>query len=135
MIQRLGIASVYVLDQESAKRFFTQKLGFTLHDDAAFGQYRWLTVCPPGQPDLRIALMAIMPTPMMDQAKADALRQVVSGGGIGCGAFETDDCQATYAELSAKGVRFLSPPTRRPYGLEAIMADDSGNWYSITQRT
>ncbi len=101
MIQPRGIASVRVRDQESAKRFFTQKLGFSVHDDTPFGPYRWLTVCPPGQPDLRIALLAIMPTPMMDQAKADALRQVVSGGGIGGGAFETDDCQATSAELSA----------------------------------
>ncbi len=134
MIQRLAIASIYVLDQESAKRFFTEKLGFTVQDDTAFGPFRWLTVCPPGQPDLRMALMLASESPMMDKPAAEHLRGIIKQGGLGFGAFQTDDCQRTYEELSAKGVRFLSPPTRRPYGLEAIMADDSGNWYSVCQR-
>jgi catechol 2,3-dioxygenase-like lactoylglutathione lyase family enzyme len=134
MIQRLGIASIYVLNQESAKRFFTDKLGFTVQDDATFGPFRWLTVCPPGQPELRLALMLACASPTMDKDAAEALRGIIAKGGLGFGAFLTDDCQSTYAELSAKGVRFLSPPTRRPYGLEAIMTDDSGNSYSLCQR-
>ncbi len=51
------------------------------------------------------------------------------------GVIETDDCRATYAELKAKGVTFLQEPAERPYGIEAVLRDDSGNWYSFTQRT
>lgn len=134
MIQRLAISSVYVLDQESAKRFFTEKLGFSVRDDVSFGAFRWLTVCPPAQPDLRLALLAVMPTPMMHAEAAAQLRALIHSGAMGFGAFETDDCQRTYEELRAKGVQFSAPPTRRPYGIEAIMRDDSGNWYSVTQR-
>jgi len=46
---------------------------------------------------------------------------------------DTEDCQATYEELKKKGVEFLSPPQERPYGVEAIMKDNSGNWFSLTQ--
>jgi catechol 2,3-dioxygenase-like lactoylglutathione lyase family enzyme len=134
MIQRMSHATIYVLDQESAKRFYTEKLGFEVRDDAKFGPYRWLTVGPKGQPDLRIVLFGIMKTPVLDEQKAAALRALVESGGLGCGVLETDDCQRDHEELKAKGVRFLSPPTQRPYGLEAIFADDSGNWWSLGQR-
>ena len=44
-----------------------------------------------------------------------------------------DDCQATYEELSAKGVEFLQPPSQRPYGTEAVCRDNSGNWLVLVQ--
>ena len=47
---------------------------------------------------------------------------------------ETDDCRATYEELRAKGVTFLEEPADRPYGIEAVFRDDSGNWFSLSQR-
>ncbi len=46
---------------------------------------------------------------------------------------QTADCRATYRELSAKGVTFLSEPAERPYGIEAMLRDDSGNLISLTQ--
>jgi predicted enzyme related to lactoylglutathione lyase len=50
------------------------------------------------------------------------------------GVFDTDDCRATYDDLSAKGVEFVSPPQEQPYGVEAVFRDNSGNWFSLTQR-
>jgi predicted enzyme related to lactoylglutathione lyase len=55
-------------------------------------------------------------------------------GVFGCGVLETDDCQGTYEELSKKGVEFRGPPQQRPYGLEAVLKDNSGNWFSLVQR-
>ena len=57
-----------------------------------------------------------------------------SGGKIGPGAFDVDDCAGTFAELSARGVTFLSEPAERPYGIEATLRDNSGNWFSMTER-
>lgn len=65
--------------------------------------------------------------------QAEQLRALVAGGGMGPGVMTTDDCRQTYEELSAKGVTFLSEPTERPYGIEAMMRDDSGNLISLTQ--
>jgi catechol 2,3-dioxygenase-like lactoylglutathione lyase family enzyme len=60
MITRLNHVSIFVLDQNSAYDFYVNKLGFKVHTDAPMGPgMRWLTVCPPEQPDLEITLMAI----------------------------------------------------------------------------
>jgi hypothetical protein len=76
-----------------------------------------------------------MKTPIFDEARAAALRELVAQGGLGCGVLATDDCQKTYEELLAKGVVFRQPPQQRPYGIEALFSDDSGNWYSLCQRS
>jgi catechol 2,3-dioxygenase-like lactoylglutathione lyase family enzyme len=133
MIQRLSHAVVYVLDQDRAYDFYVNKLGFDLRTDAKMGDFRWLTVGPKGQPDLEITLMAIKPGPMLDEARARTLRELVEKGTFGFGAFETADVRKTCAELKARGVQFVSEPKERPYGIEAIMKDDSGNWFSLTQ--
>jgi predicted enzyme related to lactoylglutathione lyase len=57
----------------------------------------------------------------------------VKKGALGAGVLATADCKKTYDELSARGVRFTQPPTERPYGVEALLVDDSGNWFSMTQ--
>ncbi len=59
---------------------------------------------------------------------------MVLHGAFICGAFETADVRKDYQELSKKGVRFRGPPEERPYGIETVMQDDSGNWFSIVQR-
>jgi catechol 2,3-dioxygenase-like lactoylglutathione lyase family enzyme len=134
MIQKLSHATIFVLDQERAKAFYTGKLGMEVRTDARMGDFRWLTIGPKAQPDLEIVLMPIAPGPMMDAATAETVRGLVARGTFGCGVLETDDCKQTYEELKAKGVEFAAPPQERPYGIEAILKDDSGNWFSMTQR-
>ena len=133
MIQRLSVASVYVLDQDRAGTFYTEKLGFEVRTDATMGAFRWLTVGPKGQPDLEIVLMPIQPGPMLDEARARSLRELVSQSTFGFGAFATDDCRATYEQLKARGVEFRGPPEERPYSIEAVLKDDSGNWFALVQ--
>ena len=95
--------------------------------------FRWLTVSPKGQPDLEVILMSTT-NPKMDAETAEMLRTLVRKGVLGSGVLETADCQKTYEDLKAKGVEFLSPPTERFYGIEALLRDNSGNWFSMTQR-
>lgn len=134
MITKLSHTTVYVLDQDRAKAFYTEKLGFEVRDDVRMGDFRWLTVGPKTQPDQRIVLMALRPTGHMDQEACDLLRRLLEKGAIGGGVLDTDDCRRTYEELKARGVAFEQEPREMPYGVEALFRDDSGNFYSMTQR-
>jgi len=135
MIQRLSHVTIYVLDQDAAKDFYVNKLGFELKTDASMDNgFRWLTVAPKGQPDLEIVLMATN-NPKWDAETTEALRTLVRKGVLGSGVLETADCKKTYEELTAKGVEFSQPPVERFYGIEALLKDNSGNWFSMTQRT
>ncbi|MGJ5814308.1 VOC family protein [Paludibaculum fermentans] len=134
MIQRLSHVTIYVLDQDEAYDFYINKLGFEVRMDAKMDNgFRWLTVSPKGQPDLQIILMPTTPTPMMDKETSDTLRSLVKKGVLSAGVFKTANCQQTYEELKAKGVEFVQPPTERFYGIEALVKDNSGNWFSMTQ--
>ncbi|MCO1653445.1 VOC family protein [Pseudonocardia sp. S2-4] len=141
MIRRMSHTCFYVLDQERAKRFYADKLGFEVRADVRMGDafegagegFRWLTVSPPDQPDVEIILAdAAMGN---DEATAAQIRALVAKGAMGTGVLETDDVQKSYEELSARGVVFIQEPEQRPYGVEALLRDDSGNWFSLVQRT
>jgi len=135
MITRLNHVSIFVLNQDSAYDFYVNKLGFKVHTDAPMGPgARWLTVTPPEQPDLEIALMAISEGMMFTKESAGAMRNLVAGGTFGFGVFECNDLLATYEELKAKGVEFTKAPTQEFYGFEALFKDDSGNWFSLGQK-
>jgi len=133
VIQRLSHVTIFVLDQDAARDFYVNKLGFDLRTDATMDNgFRWLTVSPKGQPDLEVVLMPTT-SPKMDAETSEMLRTLIRKGVLGAGVMETADCQKTYEELKAKGVEFLSPPTERFYGIEALLKDSSGNWFSMTQ--
>jgi catechol 2,3-dioxygenase-like lactoylglutathione lyase family enzyme len=133
MIQRLSHATVYVLDHDRALAFYTGKLGLEVRTDARMGDFRWVTVGVPGQPELEIALMEPKPGMVFDEETAGQLRSLVAKGLLGGGVFETDDCAATYEELKARGVPFRGAPEKQPWGTAAIFTDDSGNFFSLTQ--
>jgi predicted enzyme related to lactoylglutathione lyase len=132
MIRKLSHASIYVLDQDEAKDFYTSKLDFAVRNDVSMEGFRWLTVGPKDQPDVEIILMPAG-APGLDPETAAQLKALVSKGAIGGGVMATDDCHKTYRELSERGVEFLQEPAERPYGIEAVFRDNSGNWFSLTQ--
>lgn len=134
MITKLSHVTLFVTNQEAAKEFYVNKLGFAVHTDHTMdGGFRWLTVVAPQQPDLEIVLLEPKEGPMLDTEAAAAVRLLLKKGVLGAGAFETPDCRATYEALKAKGVQFAGAPEERFYGTEAIMRDGFGNWFSVTQ--
>lgn len=134
MINGISIVSVWVLDQDEAKEFYTTKLGFTATNDVPLENgMRWLTVRPPGSAGQEFVLMDPSHS-MLDAETATTVRALVAKGALSPGVLSTDDCRGDYEKLSARGVEFLQPPAERPYGVEAILRDDSGNWFSFTQR-
>ena len=127
MITNVSLATVWVNDQDEAKAFYIDKLGFREGSDVAMGDgYRWVTVIYPDHPELEVTLMR--PGPPLDDEDAAAFRRMLDKGSLGAVGLATDDCHQTYEELSAQGVTFVQEPADRPYGVEAILRDNSGNW-------
>lgn len=136
MITRLSHYSIYVLDQDEAYDFYVNKLGFEVGTDATMDNgFRWLTVKPKGQKDSEIVLMPVKAGHMYDEQTAAQLRELIKKGKLGSGVFNTNDCRATYTELKAKGVEFMSEPKEQFYGIEALFKDNSGNWFSLTEHS
>jgi catechol 2,3-dioxygenase-like lactoylglutathione lyase family enzyme len=133
---RIANAQVWVQDQDEALAFYTKKLGMEVHADVTvpeLGNFRWLTVGPPGQRDVSIVLMAIPGPPVMDAETAEQVRSLMAKGFAGTVFLTTDDCYAAYKELSGRGVEFVEPPEERPYGVDSGFRDPSGNHLRLTQ--
>src|SRR2546423_11730901 len=133
---RLANAQLWVHDQDEALTFYTGKLGWEVRADvtlAEMGNFRWLAVGPAGQPDVAIVLMAIPGPPVMDAETAGQVRDLMAKGFAGTVFLTTDDCQASYEELKARGVEFSEEPEERPYGIDSGFRDPSGNSIRLTQ--
>ncbi len=137
MITQLSHVNVWVHDQDEALAFYTDKLGMELRDDVTLDEmnFRWLTVGPPGQPDVALTLMAVPGPPVFDADTAEQIRTLMGKGAAGGLFFSTDDCQGTYEELKSRGVEFSQEPTRQPYGIDAGFRDTSGNQIRLVQAT
>ena len=133
---KLANTQLWVHDQDEALAFYTQKLGMEVRSDVTLpemGNFRWLSVGPAGQPDIAIVLMAIPGPPMMDAQTTEQVKDLMAKGFAGAVFLTTDDCQASYEELKARGVEFTETPEERPYGIDSGFRDPSGNAIRLTQ--
>lgn len=132
MITNVSLVTVYCLDQDEARDFYVDKLGFVPNTDITMGEgFRWVSINHPNQPELQVTLMTPGP-PLSDEA-AGFIRSQLESGQIGSLGMKVDDCRKTYEELTAKGVTFLQEPSDRPYGVEALIRDNSGNWIVLVE--
>ena len=132
---KIANAQFWVHDQYAALAFYTRKLGWEVRADVTMGEwnFRWLVVGPPGQDGIGLVLMPVPGAPMLDAESSGQLSTLVAKGAGGTLFLETDDCQAAYDELSARGVVFNDPPTKQPYGIDTSFRDPSGNNIRLTQ--
>ncbi len=134
----VGNSQLWVHDQDAAVDFYTRKVGLEVRIDVTLeelGGFRWVAVGSPAQPDFSVVLMAIPGPPMMDDQTTEEVRSLMSKGFAGTVFLVTDDCQASYAELLARGVEFTETPEERPYGIDCGFRDPSGNSIRLTQVT
>jgi catechol 2,3-dioxygenase-like lactoylglutathione lyase family enzyme len=132
MITNISLVTVYCLDQDKARDFYVNVLGFEPRTDSTVGEdFRWVTVSHPRQPDIEVTLM--LPGPPLDADAAAFVRRQLEKGEMGGLGLRVDDCRKTYEDLRAKGVTFLQEPSDRPYGIEAVMRDVSGNWLVLVE--
>jgi len=135
---RLANAQIWVLDQDEALEFWTKKMGWEVRADITMpelGDFRWLSVGPPGQEDISVVLMAIPGPPVMDDATKKQVEELVAKGWGGTVFLTADDVQAAYEELKDRGVEFTEAPTEQPYGLDSEFRDPSGNKYRLGKPT
>lgn len=133
---RIANSQLWVHDQEEALAFYTQKLGFEVRSDVTLpemGDFRWLAVGPADQEDFSVVLMAIPGPPVMDEESARQVADLMAKGFAGTMFLTTDNCQASYEELKARGVEFGDAPEERPYGIDAGFRDPSGNNIRLTE--
>lgn len=134
---KIASAHLWVHDQEVALAYWTEKVGFEVRQDVSLPDlehaFRWLTVGPPGQDDVSIVLMAVPGPPVMDSATQQQVRELTAKGFAGTVFLTTEDCQASYEELKARGVEFTEEPHQQPYGIDCGFRDPSGNSVRLTQ--
>lgn len=138
MTIKLTHVQIWVLDQDQALDWYTNTLGFEVREDVTvpeLGNFRWLSVGPPGQEDVKVTLMAIPGQPVFDAETEKAIKDVLTRGAAGGLFFETDDIQGTYERLKERGVEFTDEPTERPYGIDTGFRDPFGNHFRMMQAT
>jgi catechol 2,3-dioxygenase-like lactoylglutathione lyase family enzyme len=136
MLKQLTHTQVWVHDQDEALSFYTEKLGMELREDVTvpeMGNFRWLSVGVPGQPDVAITLMAVPGPPVFEEDTRKQIHELLARGAAGGLFFSTDDIQASYEELKSRGVEFTQSPTEQPYGTDAGFRDPSGNNFRMAQ--
>jgi catechol 2,3-dioxygenase-like lactoylglutathione lyase family enzyme len=137
MLKQLTHVQVWVLDQDEALKFYTEKLGMELREDVTvpeMGNFRWLSVGVPGQEDVSITLMAIPGPPVFEEETRQNIHELLSRGASGGLFFTTDDAQKSYEELKSRGVEFTQEPTEQPYGIDAGFRDSSGNHFRMMEQ-
>jgi predicted enzyme related to lactoylglutathione lyase len=125
---KVKLASIYVDDQEKALQFYTDVLGFVKKADFSQGPFRWLTVASAEEPDgtqLQLALN--------DNPAASTYQQAIFQQGQPAAMFFTDDVQADYERIEARGAEFTMPPTKVTGSTIAMVKDTCGNLIQLTQ--
>lgn len=124
---RITVMSVFVDDQAKALDFYTDTLGFVVKHDIPLGEHRWLTVVGPGEPEGTELLLEPDAHPA-----AKTYTAAIAADGIPAASFTVDDVAASYADLSAKGVRFTQQPTPMGPVVTAVLDDTCGNLIQLT---
>jgi predicted enzyme related to lactoylglutathione lyase len=115
---------IEVEDQDRAKAFWTQTLGFELTQDAPYGQERWLEVRAPDRAVTLVLDLRMGPRPTAPHSSLPTSNV----------SFYTEDLQQTYQELTARGVQFPQPPVRQPFGWWSLFEDPDGNRFALVPR-
>ena len=132
MTSSIQMVGVYVRDQDEAKAFYVDTLGFRVHSDVRNGDYRWLTVQAPGEGGVQLGLFLPGP-PVHDPATAQALHALVAKGAMPPLVLSVADCRAEHARLTARDVEFTQDPVDRYGTVDAGFRDPSGNGWKMIQ--
>ena len=125
---RIYLSSVFVDDQDKALAFYTDVLGFVKKEDVPVGEFKWLTVVSPDEPDGVQLLLEPNNNPAAQTFQAAIFEQ-----GIAATSFAVADIQREYERLQSLGVRFTMPPTPMGPATVAVFDDTCGNLIQIAQ--
>ena len=119
-MKRVTLVKVYVADQEAARRFYVDQLGFEVGEDRQLGDYRWLLVRAPDNHEFSINLEVARTADEKALVGRQAATQPLFS-------ISTDDCRRDYDEMKGRGVKFDGEPKTMPYGTGVMLQDLYGN--------
>jgi len=125
---KIKLTSVFVDDQDKALKFYTGALGFVKKLDIPVGEFKWLTVVSPEEPD-GVQLL-LEPS---DNPATQAFKKALVEQGIPLTTFFVDDIQSEYERLTGLGVKFTMPPTAMGPTTMAVFDDTCGNFIQLNQ--
>jgi predicted enzyme related to lactoylglutathione lyase len=125
---KIKLTSIYVDNQDKALRFYTEVLGFVKKTDFSQGPYRWLTVASAEDPDGTELQLALNNNPA-----AKTYQQAIFQQGQSAAMFYSDDVQADYERIKARGAEFTMPPKDVTASKIAMLNDTCGNLIQLTQ--
>jgi predicted enzyme related to lactoylglutathione lyase len=124
MVGGVSKVTLEVDDQDRAKRFWTEQLGFELVQDTPYRQERWLEVRTPDKAVVLVLGVRQGPRPTAPDPSLPTSNVF----------FYADDLQQTYKELTARGVEFPQPPVEQPFGWWSLFQDAEGNRFALVPR-
>ena len=125
---KIKLTNVYVDDQEKALRFYTEVLGFAKKNDVKNGEYRWLTIASPEEPEGTELQLALNADPAAKAYQAAKFQQ-----GQPAAIFHSANLDGEYERLAGLGVRFTTPLTKEAWGAMAVLDDTCGNLIQLAQ--
>jgi catechol 2,3-dioxygenase-like lactoylglutathione lyase family enzyme len=123
---KINLASVFVDDQDKALSFYTETLGFVKKTEMPVGEFKWLTVVSPEDPDG--VELVLEPS---DHPAVKPFKDAIVADGIPYTSFAVADVQAEYERLNARGVKFVQQPTSMGAVTTAVFDDTCGNLIQI----
>lgn len=134
MVEGMNLSLTYcyitIDDADVALAFYRDTLGLELRNDVAKGNFRWITLSPPSQPDIQIVLS--QPHAGRSEADGDALAELLAKGALNAAVFSTDDLDATFEKLVASGAEVLQEPIDQGWGVrDCAFRDPAGNMIRI----
>lgn len=130
----LSLTFITVDDHDRALTFYRDALGLEVRNDGGFGEFRWVSVGAPEQPDVTIVLESPLPDPSAAEEDRGTVADLMARGLLRCAIFATDDCDAVFDQVRAAGGEVLQEPVDRPYGVrECAFRDPAGNMVQFHQ--
>jgi uncharacterized glyoxalase superfamily protein PhnB len=122
-------------DPEATLSFYRDVLGFEVRNDVGYQGMHWITVGPAGQPDTSVVLYPPQATPGITEDEQRTIAEMMAKGTFASLNLATDDVDATFDELQARGAEVVQEPTDQPYGVrDCAVRDPAGNLIRIKQR-
>ena len=116
---------MFVENQDKTLDFY-KKLNFGVHTDSSFGEFRWLTLCLPGNKNLELALIKAESTQEKNLVGKQAAQKPFLS-------IDTDNCQQDFQRLKDLGVEFVQEPKSEEWGTSAMFKDLYGNLIYLNQ--
>ncbi|MFD0683211.1 VOC family protein [Actinomadura fibrosa] len=121
-------------DPDASLAFYRDVLGFEVRNDAGYGEMRWITVGPPGQPGTAILLEPPAADPGVTEDERRTIAEMMAKGTYAGINLATKDLDGVFERLRDGDAEIVQEPTDQPYGVrDCAVRDPAGNLIRIQE--